>query len=60
MPVRLVVGYPIWERIGRAGRMERRLFRRAMAYIGGNTTRAARLLEVGCPALLATLKEYGR
>ena len=39
--------------------MKRRLIQRAMAHIGVNTTRAARLLEVGCPALLATLKEYG-
>ena len=39
--------------------MERRFIWRAMAHIGGNTTRAAQLLEVGCPALLATLKEYG-
>ena len=54
-----MVGDLGWHGTGRAGIMERSLIQRAMAHIGGNTTRAARLLEVGCPALLAKLKKYG-
>ena len=57
--VLMVVGNAGWHGTGRAGIMERRLIRRAMAYIGGNTTRAARLLELSYPALLGKLKEYG-
>ena len=55
----MVVGDPGWHGTGWAGIMERRLIRRTMAYIGGNTTRAARLLELSYPALLGKLKEYG-
>ena len=39
--------------------MERRLIQRAMEHTGGNKTKAAQLLELSYPALLAKLKEYG-
>ena len=55
----MVVGDLGWHGTGRAGIMERSLIQRAMEHTGGNKTKAAQLLEVGCPALLAKLKEYG-
>ena len=39
--------------------MERRLIRRALEATGGNKTKAARLLELSYPSLLAKIKEYG-
>ncbi len=39
--------------------MEKRLIGRAMEATGGNKSRAAQLLELSYPALLAKLKEYG-
>ncbi len=39
--------------------MEERMISRAMEATGGNKTRAAQLLELSYPALLAKLKEYG-
>ena len=57
--VQMVVGDPGWHGTGRAGIMERRLIQRAMEHTGGNKTKAAQLLELSYPALLAKLKEYG-
>lgn len=39
--------------------VEKRLIGRAMEHCGGNKSRAAGLLEISYPALLAKLKEYG-
>ena len=58
-PVHLMVGNPGCQGIGRAGIMEHRLIRRAMAHTGGNKTKAAQLRELSYPALLGKLKEYG-